>query len=85
MIVSGNEQHIDTFNTKLEERLDDTNFMFDGVARFDSAYLYDVNENNENPGVISERGITPPDEDYGDMIMGEQPEVDDEEAVDKIF
>ena len=30
-----------------------------------------------------DRGITPTDEDYGDMITGERPEADDEEKVHK--
>ena len=30
-----------------------------------------------------DRGITPTDEDYGDMITRERPEAEDEEAVDK--
>ena len=56
--------------------------MVDGIAGFDSAYLDGFNDNHENPGILSDRGITPTDEDYGDMITGEQPEADDEEAVD---
>ena len=59
--------------------------MVDSVAGFDSAYLDDIKENQENPGVVLDRGITPTDEDYGDMITGERPEADDEEAVDKYF
>ena len=54
MLASGTKQHIDTFNTNLEERLVDTNFMVDGVAGFDSAYLNDINYNHENPGVVSD-------------------------------
>ena len=83
MLASGTKQHIDTLNTKLEERLDGTNFMVDGVTGFDSAYLDDVNYDHENPGVVSDIGITPTDEDYGDMIMGKRTEADDEEAVEK--
>ena len=85
MLASGTKQQIDTFNTKLEERLDETNFMVDGVAGFDSAYLDDVNYNHENQGVVSDRGITPTDEDCCESITGKQPEADDEEAVDKYF
>ena len=57
--------------------------MVDGVAGFDSAYLDAVNEDHENPGVVSDQGINPTDEDYGDMITGERPEADNEKAVDK--
>ena len=35
MIASGTNQQIDIFNTKLEEYLDGTSFMVDGVAGFD--------------------------------------------------
>ena len=35
MLESGTKQQIDIFNTKPEERLDDTSFMVDGVAGFD--------------------------------------------------
>ena len=44
--------------------------MVDGVAGFDSAYLDDVNDNNEKPGVVSDQGINPTNEDYGEMITG---------------
>ena len=83
MIASGIKQKIDTFNTKLEKQLDDTSFTVDGVAGFNSAYLDDVNDYHENPGVVSDRGITPTDDDYGDMITGEQPKAGDKESVDK--
>ena len=83
MLASGTKQQIDIFNTKLEERLDDTSFMVDGVAGFESAYLDDIKDDQENPGVVLYRGITPTDEDYGDMIIGERPELDNEKAMDK--
>ena len=83
MLVSGTKQQIDIFNTKLEERLDDTRFMVDGVAGFESAYLDDIRDDQENPSVVLDQGITPTDEDYGDMITRERPEADDEEGVDK--
>ena len=57
--------------------------MFDGFSGFSSAYLDDIKDNQENPGVVSDQGITTTDVDYGDMITGERPEADDEEAVDK--
>ena len=78
MLVSGNKQHIDIFNKKLEERLDDTRFIVDGVVGFDSAYLDDIKDDQENPGVVSDQEINPTGEDYGDMITGERPETDDE-------
>ena len=45
ILASGTKQHIDIFNTKLEERLDETRFMVDGVAEFDSAYPDDIKYN----------------------------------------
>ena len=71
------------FNTMLEEQLDNTRFMVDGLVGLDSACLDYIKDNQEKPGVVSDQGITPIDEDYGDMITGERPEADDEEAVDK--
>ena len=59
--------------------------MVDGVAGFDSAYLDGIKDDQENPGAISDRVITPTDEYYGDVITGERPEADDEEALDKYF
>ena len=52
MLASGSKQHIDIFNKKLEERLDDTSFMVDGFAGFDSAELDDIKDNQEDPGVV---------------------------------
>ena len=64
MLASGTKQQIEIFNKNLEERLDDTSFMVDGVAGFNSSYLDDIEDNQENPGVASYQGITPTDEDY---------------------
>ena len=52
MLASVTKQKIDIFNTKLEKRLDDTSLMVDGVAGFDSAYLDDIKDDQENPGVV---------------------------------
>ena len=43
----------------------------------------DVNDNNENPGVVLSQGIAPTDEYYEDMITGGRPEADYEEVMDK--
>ena len=83
MLASGTKQQIDIFNTKPEERLDDTSFMVGGVAGSDSAYLDDIKDDQENPGVVSDWVITPTDDYYGDMITWERPDADNEEAVDK--
>ena len=83
MLASGIKQQIDICNTKLEERLDNISFMVDGVAGFNSAYLDDIKDDQENPGVVLDQGINRTDEDYGYMITAEQPKAADEEAVDK--
>ena len=44
MLASVTKQHIYIFNTNLEEWLDDTSFMVDGVAGFDSAYLDEIKD-----------------------------------------
>ena len=85
VIETMSNQHLDIFNTKLEERLDEKSFMVDGVAGFDSAYLDDIKNNKENLCVILDRGINLTDEYYGDMFTEERLEVDDEEAMDKYF
>ena len=44
MLASGTNKQIDIFNTKVEERLDDIRLMVDGGARFESAYLDDIKD-----------------------------------------
>ena len=43
---------IEEFNRRLEESLDDANFVIEGEGEFDSMYLDDV-DNDENPGCCS--------------------------------
>ena len=73
---------IEEFNHRLEESLDDTNFVVKG--KFDSMYLDDIDD-DANPGIIhaDEDHNTPSAEDYRDMHTVERPEDDDEEAIDK--
>ena len=54
MLASGTNQQIYIFNTKREKRLDDTSFMVDSVAGFDSAYTDDIKDDQENPDVVSD-------------------------------
>ena len=42
---------IKEFNRRLEESLDDANFVVEGEGEFESMYLDDV-EDNENPGIV---------------------------------
>jgi hypothetical protein len=73
---------IDEFNRKLEESLDDANFIVEGEGEFESMYLDDIEE-DENPGVAyANYANTPSDDEYGDMITAERPEEDEEEAID---
>ena len=47
----------------------------------DLSFLEDI-EIDDSGGVTTEHGVTPDEEEYGDMLRGEQPEDDDEEAID---
>jgi hypothetical protein len=74
---------IDEFNRKLDETLDDANFIIEGDGEFESMYLEDI-DYDMNPGVTRADDInTPSPEDYDDMNTEERPEEDDEEAIDK--
>jgi hypothetical protein len=75
---------IDEFTESLTERLDDTNFQVDGAGEFQSMYLVDIEDLlNDNAGVRHEEDTTPNADEYGDMIVEERPDDDDEEAIDK--
>jgi hypothetical protein len=76
------KKKIEDFNAKLEERLDDANFVIDGDGEFDTMYLEDM-DYDDNPGVAVDGGVTPSEEEYGDMLIDDRPEDDDEEAIDK--
>jgi hypothetical protein len=77
------KSEIDEFNRRLEESLDDANFVVEGEGEFDSRYLDDIDD-DVNPGVTREEDKhTPSAEDYGDMHTDERLEDDDKEAVDK--
>ena len=67
------------FEKKLRECLDDSNFILQGEDGVDLKMLEDLND--EGIGAMVEDGITPTKEEYDDMIVGECPEADDEEAI----
>ena len=48
----------------------------------DLSFLEDI-EIDDSGGVTTEHGVAPDDEEYGDMLRGERPEDDDEEAIDR--
>ena len=73
------KKQIYEFNDKLDKRLDDTKFLLDGPHSVDLDYEDDIH----NHGVITNHGINPSDDEYGDMLTDDQPEVDNEEAIDK--
>jgi hypothetical protein len=56
---------IEEFNHRLEESLDNANFMIDGKGKFDSIYLDDIDD-DVNPGVVcaDEENNTPSAENY---------------------
>ena len=60
--------------------MDDKNFLLE-----ENPYFADLDYDNDNQhhGVMTNHVITPSDEEYGNMITNEQPEADNEEAVDK--
>jgi hypothetical protein len=83
---------ISDFNAKLNDNLSDENFHIEGDGNYESLYMQDIDdERDENPGVVRDPGLDPTDnpvnvptnEEYGDMLIDERPEADDEEAVDK--
>jgi hypothetical protein len=77
------KKQIDEFNKKLEERLNDKNFLLFNEG-FQGMYIEDIEDLMEShSGVIHEEANTPSDEDYGENFAPEQPEDDDEEAIDK--
>ena len=74
------KQKIVEFNDTLEQRLDDTNFVLQGDE--ESFFLDDI-DYDENSGIAYEGGVTPEEEEYGDMRNDlDRPEEDDTDAVD---
>ena len=64
------------FNSKLEERLDDTNFQTQPTAEYGALYLEDTDDGGGNSGVTANSDLSDGDGD-------ERPDDDDKEAVDK--
>ena len=77
------KKEIDEFNGRLEQCLSEENFVIEGDGNFDSMYLDDIDDDDNNAGVAANQGITPTEEEYGDMLAEELPEANDEEAMDK--
>ena len=73
------KKHIDEFNDKLDKRLNDTKFLLEDSPHFSGL---DYNNDNHNHGNITNHGITPSDDEYGDMLTDDRPEAEDEEAID---
>ena len=64
----------------LDKYLDDTKFLLE-----DSPHSLDLDydDDNHNHGVITNHGITPSDDEYGDMLTNDRPEAEDKETIDK--
>jgi hypothetical protein len=74
---------IDRFNRRIEESLDDANFVVDGEGEFDSMYLEDIDDEN-HLGIRHANDLnTPTAAEYDDMHTDDRPDDDDEEAIDK--
>ena len=74
------KKQIDKFNDKLDKRLDDTKFLLEYSPH---SVDIDYGDENHNHGVITNHGITPSDDEYGDMITDDRPEADNKDAIDK--
>jgi len=68
------------FNKKLEEQLDDTNFILQGEDSVNLKMLDDIID-DDGVGAMVE-GVMPMEEEYGDMLVDERPD-EDNEAMDK--
>ena len=45
--------------------------MIEGDGNFDSMYLDDIDDDDNNAGVAANQGLTPTEEEYGDMLAEE--------------
>ncbi len=77
----GTRKKIEKFNEKLEECLDNTNVILQGENGVDLKFLEDLVDDN-GINAMTEGDIMPMDEEYGDMLVDECPD-EDEEAMDK--
>jgi hypothetical protein len=69
---------IEEFNRKLDDALDDANFIINGDGKYDTWYLDDIKEEDLNPGVVHMIDANMPSaEDYGDMLIEERPKDDE--------
>jgi hypothetical protein len=77
-------KEIDAFNEKLKEILDDGDFILNEDQEFQGMYLDDVevDDRNANLGIQHGDDMTPTAEEYGDMIVDERPDDDDEDVID---
>jgi hypothetical protein len=60
------------FEKKLREHLDDSNFILQGENGVDLKMLEDLDD--DGVGAMAEDGITPTEEEYGDMIVEKCPD-----------
>ena len=65
------KKEINNFNRKLDDLLNDENFMLEGNGEFQSMYLEDIDDDPVyNPG-IAYPGVEPTAENYRDMVTKE--------------
>jgi hypothetical protein len=75
---------IDHFTLTLEHNLNDENFRIDGEDNGPIPYMEDIEfEDDGVSGVERDPDLTPTADEYGNMLIGDRLEADDEEAVDK--
>ena len=60
--------------------MDDTKLLLEKSPHFSDL---DYDNENHNHGVITNQGIIPSDDKYGDILTSDRPEADDEEEIDK--
>ena len=74
------KKQIYEFNDKLDKCLDDKKFRLEDSPHFADL---DYDNDNHNHSVITNHGITPSDNEYGDMLTNNRAEADNKEAIDK--
>jgi hypothetical protein len=75
------KKQIEDFDKKLKGCLNNSNFILQGEDNVDLRFPEDIVDDN-GISALGEKGITPTGEEYGDILVKEYPEEDDE-AIDK--
>ena len=67
------ESRVDYFNKKLSERLDDGNFQVNSDVDGNFDFIIPDEDISKNISVNYTSGVTPTDEDYGDIVVKGDP------------